>query len=237
MQYSILIPVHNEEENLSSLVQEICCVMHNLEGSFEIIIIDDGSTDSTVDTISKIFHQIPQLRLIRLACKCGQSAALSTGLQEAKGQLIITLDGDGQNNPEDIPTLIKALHGYDCVTGYRMNRKDPWIKRLSSKCANAMRRFVLKDPIKDAGCALKICTASSIRMLPQFTGMHRLLPSLFIIYGFSVVQIPVHHRPRVGGISKYSLFNRIWGPFCDLLGLFWLKKRHITTHVIQRMPP
>jgi dolichol-phosphate mannosyltransferase len=236
MQYSILVPAHNEESNLPHLLQEISSVMHGLEGSFEIIVIDDGSTDNTFETLSRISHGMAQLRVLRLASKSGQSAALSIGLKEAIGQLIITLDGDGQNNPEDIPILIKALHGHDCATGYRIHRKDSWTKKLWSQIANMTRRFVLKDSIKDTGCSLKICTASSIRSIPCFTGMHRLLPSLLIIYGYSVIEIPVTHRPRLMGTSNYSLFNRSWSSFCDLLGVFWLKKRHITAHITQRLP-
>ncbi len=236
MQYSILIPAHNEQDSLPHLLKEISSVMHGLEGSFEIVVIDDGSTDSTFEILSNTIHEMSQLRVLRLDSKSGQSAALCAGLKEAKGQLIITIDGDGQNNPEDIPILIKALHGHDCVTGYRVFRQDPWTKKLSSKIANAMRRFMLKDSIKDTGCSLKIFTAASIRSIPCFSGMHRLLPSLLIIYGFSVLEIPVTHRPRLSGTSKYSLFNRGWSSFCDLLGVFWLKQRHITSHVIQRLP-
>jgi dolichol-phosphate mannosyltransferase len=236
MRYSILIPAHNEADNLPPLLQEISSAMHQLEGNFEIIVIDDGSTDDTFQILSKIVQKMPQLRVLQLASREGQSAALCAGIKEAKGPLIITLDGDGQNDPEDIPKLVDALNGYDCVTGNRIFRQDSWLKRNSSLIANAMRRFLLKDSIKDTGCSLKIFTASSLRSIPHFAGMHRFLPSLLMIYGFAVREIPVSHRQRLKGSSKYSLFNRCFSSFCDLLGVFWLKHRRIVLQIIGRLP-
>lgn len=236
MRYSVLIPCYNEEENLPSLLQEISSIMHQMEGDFEVIVIDDASTDGTFDVVSAIIPTMPQLRILQLASRAGQSGALCVGIREAQGALIITIDGDGQNNPEDIPLLISALNGFDCVCGRRESRHDSWGKKLWSKVANGIRRFALKDPIQDAGCALKIFTSSSIRSVPFFIGMHRFLSSLFIIYGFSVKEILVSHRPRLKGFSKYSLFNRAFCSLYDLVGVMWLKQRRISTHIAKRLP-
>jgi dolichol-phosphate mannosyltransferase len=231
VQYSVVLPAHNEAENLPPLLQEISVVMTELKEPWEVVVVDDASTDGTWDAIKKFDGPIQG---IRLGQQSGQSAALNTGLKAAKGEILITLDADGQNDPHDIPLLIKALEEADCVSGWRQRRHDRPHRRLISTFANRTRRWILKDTIQDTGCSLKVFRANCLHSIKLFRGMHRFLPSLLLIEGFRVKEIPVSHRPRTCGASKYSIFNRGLSTVSDLLAVWWMKRRRLQAPVAEQ---
>lgn len=231
---SIIIPVHNEGENILPLLQETKDVMKGVGKEWEIIVVDDASTDDTWEKLTKV-QAIP-LRCLKLKKQSGQTSGLAAGFTFAKGNIFITLDGDGQNDPHDIPRLLETLTCCDCVCGYREQRHDSWQKRIISKAANAVRRLILGDDIIDTGCSLKAFRKECLENICLFKGAHRFLASLILMGGFSVKQIPVSHRPRTKGKSHYSLFNRGPSLLTDLFAVRWLKRRHITVQVEEEFP-
>ena len=228
--YSILIPIYNESDNILSLTNEIECAMANLLPNWELIFIDDGSIDTTPSILSTLSMKKKHIRHVHLEKNYGQSSALLAGIDAAKGEWLITLDGDGQNDPSDIPKLLELAKSgsYDLVTGIRKKRKDVFYKRFISKIANTVRKRVLLDNAQDSGCSLKLFRRTCALQLFRFRGMHRFLPALFQIEGFSIAQIPVNHRERMRGKSKYHLFNRGISLLFDMLAVGWMKKRKAT---------
>lgn len=229
MDLTVVIPVFNEVESIRALVDEI---YQALGGTFacEIIVVDDGSTDSTPGVLSECRQAHPQLRVLRHRSCCGQSAAISSGVTAASSDVIATLDGDGQNDPADIPRLYQMLteSGSDAcmVVGHRMQRHDSGIKRLSSRVANAVRSTLLNDNTPDTGCGLKLFYRDTYLSLPQFDHMHRFLPALVQMQGGQTLSVEVSHRQRLRGTSKYGVFNRLWVGIVDLLGVKWLQRRN-----------
>jgi len=225
---SIIIPVCNEEESIALLVNEITAQL-NEKLNYEIVVIDDGSSDSTLQVLTELKTEIDSLRIIRHLQNSGQSTAVRTGVKAAQANWIATLDGDGQNDPADIPKLFqKAKEDNDpwlVVAGYRKKRKDSWLKRFSSKYANAIRSNLLRDETPDTGCGLKVFAKNSFLELPYFDHMHRYIPALFLRQGGRVVSIEVNHRPREQGSSKYGFHNRLWVGIVDILGVRWLQNR------------
>jgi dolichol-phosphate mannosyltransferase len=227
---SVVVPIHNEAENLATLIGEIRSALEDVCSEYEIIYIDDGSTDDSVERLLEIKADCPQLRiLIHRQCS-GQSAAVMTGVKAAKAGVIATLDGDGQNDPADIPALYTALKGAPdrdrlLVAGMRAKRKDTWIKRISSKIANNIRGGLLKDDTPDTGCGLKVFTRNAFMDMPRFDHMHRFLPALMIRRGGNVISLAVNHRPREQGLSKYGTLDRLTVGIVDLMGVFWLQRR------------
>ena len=234
--YSVLIPAHNEEKNLPNLLKEIHEVMAREGKPWEVIVVDDASTDQTWTILEKEHLTLPQLKGIRLKKQSGQTAALEIGLHAVTGEIVITLDGDGQNDPHDIPKLLDALDGFDCVSGCRQRRHDRWDRKLISATANGTRRWLLGDNIQDTGCSLKAFRTSCFRHIKLFKGMHRFLPSLLIIEGFQVKEIPVSHRPRASGKSNYSIFNRGFSTITDLFAVWWMKRRRLHGEIDQQFP-
>lgn len=230
MDLSVVIPVCNEEESIGTLINEIT---HALDGQYqhEIIVIDDGSTDNTLEVLLKIKQDLSTLRIIKHLKNSGQSTAVRTGVQHAKSNWIATLDGDGQNDPADIPNLYSELvdnqnsDPWLVVAGYRKKRKDTWLKRISSKYANGIRDKLLRDGTPDSGCGLKIFARDSFLALPYFDHMHRYIPALFQRQGGRVVSVEVNHRYRMQGTSKYGFHNRLWVGIVDILGVRWLQNR------------
>lgn len=225
LRYTVLLPAHNEAENLRLLMPEICAVMDVLKGDYEVLVVDDGSTDDTSLTLAALHGEYSALRAIPLDANYGQSAALEAGFREARGEILITLDADGQNPPFEIPRLIAALSHADMVCGRRVHRKDRWTKRLASRIANFVRRVVLGDGIHDSGCALKVFRRETVERLKLFHGMHRFLPVLVQMEGFLVTEISVSHVRRARGQSHYGIWNRLIGPLCDLLAVWWMRRR------------
>lgn len=230
MDLSVVIPVHNEAENIETLAAEIDRALGG-KCAYEIVYVDDGSADGTLDSLRAAGRSRPHLRILRhLAC-CGQSTAILTGVRAARAPWVATLDGDGQNDPADIPALFAQLRAPDrpeglaMVAGWRRKRQDtPW-RRFSSKLANAVRAGLLNDATPDTGCGLKVFARDVYLSLPYFDHMHRFLPALVQRAGGKVVSVHVNHRPRTQGISKYGTWNRLWAGIVDLFGVMWLQRR------------
>jgi dolichol-phosphate mannosyltransferase len=230
---SVIFPVYNEEENLRPLISELKGVLNGLSAGFEMICVDDCSTDASVSVIRELQQEHPELRLIRHSINSGESAATATGFAQARGDIIITMDADQQNDPADIPALLKALEGFDGVCGVRRTREDDWLKRISSKVANAFRNWTTKDTIADAGCTFRALRRHALAEIPVFNGMHRFLPTLMRLQGFTVTEILVNHRPRTRGLSKYGLGNRMFRGLVDCLAIMWFRKRCVSAKRVQ----
>jgi len=225
--YSVVIPLNNEESNIVDLIQELEPVMQAIGKSWELICVDDGSTDQTKEILLDLIKSKNYLKVIVFDKNYGQSSAFEAGFKAASGEYIITLDGDGQNDPADIPKLLAFSPNYDLVCGIRVKRQDTWLKRLISKYANGFRNWLCDDDIKDTGCSLKVYRRACLSKIKLYHGLHRHFPILFKIEGFSVHQEPVNHRPRLRGVSKYNLLNRSFNTISDLLAVYWMKKRQL----------
>lgn len=234
--YSIVIPIKDEEENIEELIDEVEAVMKTVKGSFEILCIDDGSKDQSLAILKRLSGLKPHLRILVFTKNFGQSSAFSAGFEAARGQYVITLDGDRQNDPQDIPKMIEAIADCDLVVGWRKERKDPWQKKIISKLSNFVRSRLCQDGVHDTGCSLKIYRKSALKKIKMYRGMHRFLPALFQIEGFKVKEIPVHHRERKKGKTKYHFFNRSLGPLFDMWAVFWMRRRALH-HEIREMWP
>jgi dolichol-phosphate mannosyltransferase len=223
---SVVIPVYNEADNIVPLIQEIRLALAGTI-DYEIIYVNDGSTDETATRLNLAKSRYPELRIISHAQSCGQSTALRTGIKAANGNWIVTMDGDGQNDPADIKTLISARQeGVDLVGGNRRHaRRDSWVKRVSSVLANNVRSRLLKDSTPDTGCGLKLIRREVFLDLPYFDHMHRFLPALVQRRGGSVISVPVNHRSREHGKSKYGTLDRLLVGVVDLIGMLWLVRR------------
>ena len=234
MKLSVVIPVCNEADNVGPLAREIQSALVD-HRPFEIIFVDDGSTDATVEAVKAARADgIPEIRLLEHSQRCGQSRAVCTGVEAARAEWVATLDGDGQNDPADIPELLKAAmaaaaagdDSLKLVMGNRTTRKDTWLRRISSRVANRVRGGLLRDGTPDTGCGIKLMHRATFMRLPWFNHMHRFLPALYQRAGARVVSVPVRHRPRTRGVSKYGLGNRLWVGIVDLFGVRWLILRN-----------
>ena len=227
--FSVVVPVRNEADNISPLIAELKTVMTALQ-PYEIVIVDDGSDDATPEVLRDQARACPELRVIRHRSSVGQSAAITTGVNEARAGIIITLDGDGQNDPADIPALLERFREADnpdllLVTGERQKRRDSLLKRLSSRVANAVRGTLLGDHTPDTGCGLKVFSRPAYLAMPGFDHMHRFLPALMLCQGGHVLSVPVNHRARQHGATKYGVFDRLGVGIVDLFGVMWLQRR------------
>ena len=231
---SVVIPVQNEEENVRMLIDE---VRQALDGvlNYELIYVNDGSTDSTLEILEQYRSEFSLLKIFSHEKGVGQSTAVQTGIKHAESPVIATLDGDGQNDPADIPALFQVLiensaTGVVLVNGYRKKRKDTFIKRMSSRFANGIRRWLLDDDTPDTGCGLKVFSRNAYLEIPFFDHLHRFLPAMMINGGGQVMSVEVNHRERQLGSSHYGFFDRLWVGIFDILGVIWLKAR--TTHPV-----
>jgi len=230
---AVVVPVHDEADNIVPLIAEIRAALAGGD-SFEIVYVDDASTDATPDALRSAAAECPELVVLRHKTCCGQSAAIATGVKAARAPLIATLDGDGQNDPADIPALLGAMREAAAeagdadavmIAGLRAKRRDDWVKRMSSRIANRVRSGLLKDDTMDTGCGLKLFSRAAFLDMPRFDHMHRFLPALMLRRGGRVIQVPVNHRPRQRGTSKYGTFDRLAVGIVDLLGVMWLNRR------------
>jgi dolichol-phosphate mannosyltransferase len=224
---SLVIPVYNEEENLPVLAAEIRSALEPLGRPYEVIYVDDGSTDGSPAVLRRLAEEDPRTRIVRQSRNSGQSAAFDAGFRHARGGIVITLDADLQNDPADIPRLLERLDGFDVVNGVRARRRDTWVRRISSKIANRVRNRVTRESVTDVGCTLRAIRAESLRNIPVFNGMHRFLPTLLRMEGARVTEVPVNHRPRLHGQPKYGIHNRLWRGLVDLYGVRWLQARRV----------
>lgn len=234
------MPVLNEAENVAALVAEIAAALDGL-AAYEMVFVDDGSTDGTVVALMALTSRYPALRILRHAKRCGQSAAIRTGVKAATGRFIATLDGDGQNDPADIPKLWAQVRKDPdarplMLAGQRAKRQDSWSKRYSSKAANKIRRSLLKDDTPDTGCGLKLFPREVFLDFPYFDHMHRFLCALMIRAGGEIISVPVNHRPRLRGASKYGFWDRLWVGIFDLIGVIWLQQRASIPHNTREVP-
>jgi dolichol-phosphate mannosyltransferase len=224
---SVVIPVHNEQDNIVPLLDEVDAALGAFESGYEVVVVDDASTDAT-PAVLRGAHR-PGLVIVRHTRNGGQSAALLSGVRVARGRWIATLDGDGQNDPADIPALWRMLGGAPAelkmIAGHRKRRRDTWLKRASSRIANRVRSRLLDDDTPDTGCGLKLFERDLFLRLPHFDHFHRFLPALAQQAGSRVASVEVRHRPRRTGRSHYGLHNRLWVGIVDLLGVMWLKRR------------
>lgn len=226
---SVVVPVYNEGANIRPLTDEVDTAL-NGRLRYELIYVDDGSIDDTPDEIERMTERNPAVSICRHDGNRGQSAAVRTGVRAARAKVIAVLDGDGQNDPNDIPKLygqLAMVPSLSMVVGERQKRKDNWLRRVSSRIANDIRSRVLSDGIRDTGCGLKVFYRDQFLDLPAFNHMHRFLPALVQRNGGQVCTIPVNHRPRMHGISKYGVGNRLWVGIMDMLGVRWLQKRRL----------
>ncbi len=232
-QLAVVVPVHDEADNIDPLIGEIRAALDG-RMNYEIVYVDDGSDDATAERLRRQEADCPHLVVVRHAACCGQSAAIASGVAAARAPLVATLDGDGQNDPADIPGLLAVMDeaqgkgpGRDLVmvAGHRAKRRDSLSKRLSSRLANRVRRALLGDGTPDTGCGLKVFTRAAFLDMPRFDHMHRFLPALMLRRGGHVISVEVNHRPRRGGTTKYGIIDRLWVGIVDLLGVMWLQRR------------
>ena len=223
---SVVIPLYNEEGNVAPLCTEITSALAGR--AYEIVLVDDKSTDQT---LQKIPVQ-PEIRVLELARNTGQSGAMYAGIHAAKGDILVLMDGDRQNDPADIPKMLETLEqGFDLVCGYRANRKDTLSKRLTSRVANTVRSRFTKDGVRDTGCTLKVLRTECREALLPFNGMHRFIPALVKGLGYKITEMPVNHRPRTAGVSKYGFGSRAWKATCDMLAVRWFLSRQMKLRI------
>ncbi len=230
---SLIVPVYNEQDNLPVLAEEIARALAPTGVAYEVLFVDDGSTDGSPAVLAHLAAADERLRVLRLARNSGQSAALTAGFRHARGELAATLDADLQNDPADIPRLLAALDGVDVVCGVRARRRDNWVRRVSSRIANAVRNWATDESITDVGCTLRVYRTAYLTHLPMFTGMHRFLPTLLRMSGARIREVPVHHRPRLHGQPKYGIHNRLWRGMVDLLAVRWMQRRWIDPRIVE----
>jgi len=235
VEISVVVPVYNEEANLPILVPKLVEVFKNLGFVHEMIFVDDGSSDGSRRLLKEMASQVPSLHWVGLKQNRGLSTALLAGMREAQGRIIVTLDSDLQNDPEDIPRLLNYLDRYDMATGWRQKREDPWLKRIASRIANSVRNRLSGERINDSACTLRVFKRECLQDIPIFNGMHRFMSTLVKMRGYRIVEVPVTHHPRKYGESKYNIRNRMWRSFVDLLAVRWMKGRRIQYDIEERM--
>lgn len=224
---SVVVPAYNEALNLPTLVREIEEAVAPLGEPWELLVVDDGSTDGSAALLGELRGRHPALRVLRFARNAGQSAAFLAGFEAARGDVVITLDADLQNNPADIPDLLRHMEGHDAVLGVRRRRRDTALRRSSSRIANAVRRGATGDGLTDVGCSLKAFRREHLRDLPRFNGVHRFFGTLLVWKGCRIAEVPVDHRPRQAGEAKYNVRNRAFRTLLDLFAMRWLRSRWV----------
>ncbi|MFA4945339.1 MAG: glycosyltransferase family 2 protein [Lentisphaeria bacterium] len=228
---SVVIPVFNERDNLAPLLEELAGVLQTLGKRYEVILVDDCSTDDSVAVARQLQKDRPWLRLIRHRVNSGESAAGATGFRFARAEFIVTMDADMQNDPHDLPAFLAAMPpGIAAVCGdRRATRKagDNWVRQLSSKLANGFRNRLTGEPVADAGCTYRLLRRACLHDLPVFNGLHRFIPTILRYQGYAVAEVPIHNRPRTRGVSKYGIGNRLWRGIRDCFAMRWYRRRAI----------
>ena len=227
---SVVIPVRDEEESLETLYREIDAAVGSLPGGLEILLVDDGSGDASLARMRSIAEKDPRVRVLALAARHGQSAALDAGFRAARGELIATLDADLQNDPADLPRLLAALEHADVVCGVRIERRDALVRRVSSRVATGFRNWMTRESVRDVGCSLRVMRRRYLERVKLYRGMHRFLPTLLRLEGARVIELPVAHRPRRHGRSKYGIADRLFVGIVDVFAVRWMKSRRLAYH-------
>ncbi len=230
---SVVIPVFNEAESLGPLWAELQPVLDGLRRSYEVIFVDDGSEDGSWEVLLSLHGQDPHVRLIRLRRNAGETAATDAGFRAAEGEVVVTMDSDLQNDPQDIPVLLDYLPTWDAACGWRARREDSWVRRVSSRIANAVRNALTGDEVRDSGCTFRAIRRECLTDLRLYSGFHRFLPTLLRLEGYRVIEVPVNHRPRRFGRSKYGIRNRMLRGLYDLLIVRWMKRRHLHYEIVE----
>jgi glycosyltransferase involved in cell wall biosynthesis len=235
VELSVVIPVYNEEENLPLLWPELRGVLESMGVTFEVIFVDDGSRDRSAELIRVMRESDPRVRLVRLKVNAGETAATDAGFKATRGQRVVTMDADLQNDPHEIPALVQRLDQWDAVTGWRVARGDgdSLVRRLSSRIANRTRNWLSDESIQDSGCTFRAFRRECLRGLVLYRGFHRFIPTLLRMRGYRVVEVPVRNRPRQYGQSKYGVLNRVFVAFVDLLVVRWMKDRLLRYEVAE----
>jgi dolichol-phosphate mannosyltransferase len=232
---SVVVPVFNEQESLPILIPKLVGVLKTLPFPYEMIFVDDGSSDGSRRILKEMASQYPSLRVLRFKENRGLSTALLAGMREARGEKIVTLDSDLQNDPTDIPRLLEYLDRCDMATGWRQKREDKWLKKISSIIGNTVRNWLSGENIQDSACTLRAFKRECVQEIPVFNGMHRFLSTLVKMKGYRIVEVPISHHPRRFGKSKYNIRNRMVRSFIDLLAVRWMKRRLIHYDIEERI--
>ena len=226
MKVSVVVPVYNEQDNIEPLAAELSRLQERVP-DLEIVFVDDGSSDGTWSRLQAVRRKHAVVRALRYDQNRGQSFAMLVGLRRATGDVLVTIDGDLQNNPADIPAMLDVLADCDAVCGYRAKRRDTWSRRIGSRLANRVRSAFTRDGIRDTGCSLKVFRRVCVQDLPDVEGVHRFMPAYFKLNGRRIREMAVDHRPRTHGISKYTNLKRLPRTIFDLIGFIWYRKRHL----------
>jgi dolichol-phosphate mannosyltransferase len=234
---AIIVPVFNEQDNVLPMLREVAAALARESRPWELVFVDDGSTDATWTRIAEAQRQDARVRGLRHQRNAGQSAAVWTGIQHTTSPLLATLDGDLQNDPAELPRLLALLGEVDFICGDRTaNRRDSWLRRVSSAVARGARRLALRYDFRDTGCALRVFKREALAGIAGFNGLHRFLPILVAGGGFKTREVPVNHRPRVAGVSKYGVWNRAWRGLYDLVGVAWYQRRRLKPVAVEELP-
>ena len=224
---SVVTPAFNEEPNLAQLLEEIRTALQDLTQPWECLVVDDCSTDDSLALLRSCKESHPELRILRMQRRSGQTAAMDVGIRRSRGRFIATLDADLQNDPQELPRLLELVTSGQCdmATGWRMERQDNWLRRLSTRIANGVRNRLTHEQIHDSGCCLRVFTREAVSRVKMFNGMHRFLPTLVKMEGYRVMESPVNHRPRVAGVPKYGVSNRALRGLRDTFAVRWMQRR------------
>lgn len=228
---TIVVPIYNEEDNMLRLEQELSDYLKIATVKTSVLFINDGSKDNSQHYIEEICHRNPDFNYIAFEKNCGLSAAIKAGFDHVSSPLVGYIDADLQTSPEDFNLLLEEIEHYDLVTGVRANRKDSFVKNMSSKIANGIRRAFTKDGMDDTGCPLKVIKTDYAKRIPMFKGLHRFLPAMILLQNGTIKQVPVSHFPRIAGQAKFGLWNRLLGPLMDCFAYLWMKKKYINYKV------
>src|SRR3989338_141258 len=232
---SIVFPVHNEADSLGELLSRLLPVLKGLNQSYEVIFVDDASTDRSWEVMKELRANNPHVRVIRFRKNCGESAALDAGFKATRGDVLVAMDADLQSDPKDIPGLLEKLKEYDVAWGLRAERKDEWLRSLMSWGGNTLRQVIMGDNARDAGSPLRVMRREVVQKVKLFKGLHRFYPTLCRMEGFKVIEIPISHFPRKFGESKYNIRNRLFKFLVDLLAVKWMQNRRIDYEVVEEL--